>query len=149
MSQIAVVKPIARVPSVAPGFGVTEMLRRVPQVVKSDSIGFGDTAIINVFELPGNVAVTGAWLRVTEDFDGSGTSAAPAATFRVPVATGLQIIMSAPALSLVTTIGAQSTGPICVTPASGGFAALYYDPGTTTAGSMEVYMSYVDLADRL
>lgn len=149
MAQVAVVKPIARVPSVAPGFGVTEMLRRVPQVVKSDSIGFGDTAAINVFELPGNVAVTGAWLRVTADFDGSGTSAAPSATFSVPVATGPQIILNAAALSLVTTIGAISTGPLCVTPASGGYAIVDYTPGTTTAGSMEVYMSYVDMADRL
>lgn len=149
MAQVAVVRPVKTVPPYALGEGVSEVLRRVPQVVKSDLIGFGDTTAINVFELPGNIAVTGAWLRVVADFDGSGTSASPTATFSVPVATGPQIILSAVANSLVTTEGAQSTGPIAVTPASGGFAIVNYTPGTTTAGQFEVYMSYVSMADRL
>lgn len=149
MSQVAVVRPIHRVPVTVPGHEMAETIRRVPQVVKSDAIGFGDTAAINVFEFPGNVAVTGAWLVVTTDFDGSGTSAAPSATFSVPVATGAQIILNAAALDLVTTVGAQSTGPLCVTPASGGFGIVDYTPGTTTAGQMYVYVQYVDFADRL
>lgn len=149
MAQVAVVKPIKRVPVSVPGEGMAEIVRRSPLVVKSDAVGFGDTAAVNLFELPGNIAVLGAWLTVTADFDGSGTSAAPSATFSVPVATGPQIILSAAALSLVTTIGAQSTGPLCVTPASGGYGILDYTAGTTTAGSLNVYMSYVDLADRL
>jgi len=149
MAQVAAVRPIKRVPLTPPGAGMGEFVGRVQQVVKSDVIGFGDTAAINVFELPGNIAVTGAWLRALIDFDGSDTSAAASATFSVPVATGPQIILSAPALSLVTTIGAISSGPICVTPASGGFGIVDYTAGTTTAGQFEVYMSYIDLADRL
>lgn len=149
MAQVAVTKPVKRTPAFVPGQGMTEVVHRTPQIVKSDAIGFGDTAAINVFELPGNIAVLEAWLRVTTDFDGSGTSAAPSATLSVPVATGPQIILNAPALSLVTTIGAISTGPLCVIPASGGYGIVNYTPGTTTAGQFEVYMSYVDLADQL
>jgi hypothetical protein len=149
MAQVAVVKPIKRVPVSVPGEGMAEITRRSPLIVKSDAIGFGDTAAINVFELPGNIAVINAWLRVTTDFDGSGTSAAPSATFSVPVATGAQVILNAAALSLVTTIGANASGPIAIVPASGGFGIVNYTPGTTTAGQMEVYMEYVDLADML
>lgn len=149
MAQVAVVKSVKRVPVTVPGEGMAEVVRRTPQVVKSDAIGFGDTAAINVFELPGNILVTNAWLHVTTDFDGSGTSAAPSATFSVPVATGAQIILNAAALSLVTTVGANASGPVCVVPASGGYGIVDYTAGTTTAGQFEVYMEYVDLADRL
>lgn len=149
MAQVAVVKPVKLVPVTVPGEGMAEVARRTPQIVKSDVVGFGDTAAVNLFEIPGNVLVTNAWLRVVTDFDGSGTSAAPSATFSVPVATGPQIILNAAALSLVTTVGANASGPVCVTPASGGFGILDYTPGTTTAGSLEVYMEYVSLADRL
>jgi hypothetical protein len=149
MAQVAVIKPVNRTPAFVNGQGMTEVVHRTPQIVKSDVISFGDTAAISVFELPGNILVTDAWLRVIADFDGSGTSAAPSATFSVPVATGAQIILDAAALSLVTTLGAVATGPVAVVPASGGFGIVNYTPGTTTAGSFEVYMSYVDLADRL
>lgn len=149
MAQVAVIKPVNRTPAFVNGQGMTEVVHRTPQIVKSDVISFGDTAAISVFELPGNIAVTDAWLRVIADFDGSGTSASPTANFTVPVATGAQIVLDAVANSLVTSIGAQSTGPIAIIPASGGFGIVNYTPGTTTAGSFEVYMSYVDLADRL
>lgn len=149
MAQVAVVKPIKYVPVTVPGEGMSEVARRTPQVVKSDLIGFGDTATINVFELPGNILVTNAWLRVTADFDGSGTSAAPSASFSVPVATGAQTILNAPALSLVTTVGANASGPVAVVPASGGYGIVTYTPGTTLAGQFEVYMEYVSFADRL
>ena len=149
MAQVAVVRPVNRTPAFVNGQGMTEVVHRAPQLIKSDVIGFGDTTSINVFELPGNIAVVGAWLRVTADFDGSGTSASPTATFSVPVATGAQTILDAVANSLVTSVGAQSTGPIAIVPASGGYGIVAYTPGTTTAGQFEVYMSYVDLADRL
>jgi hypothetical protein len=149
MAQVAVVKPVKTVPVTVPGEGMAEVTRRSPQVVRSDAIGFADTGTVNVFEIPGNVLITNAWIHVTTDFDGSGSSAAPSATFAVPVATGAQIILSAAALSLVTTLGANASGPVCVTPASGGIATVAYTAGTTTAGQFEVYMEYVSLADRL
>ncbi len=149
MAQVAAIKHLKRVPLTVPGEGMAEITRRSPLVVKSDAVGFGDTGTVNLFELPGNIVVTNAWLHVTTDFDGSGTSAAPSATFSVPVATGAQVILSAAALSLVTTVGANASGPICVVPASGGFGILTYTAGTTTAGSLEVYMEYVDVADML
>lgn len=149
MAQVAVLKSTKTVPVNVPGEGMAEFVRRAPQVFKSDSIGFADTGTINIFEIPGNVLVVGAALRVTTDFDGSGTSAAPSATFSVPVATGALVILDAPALSLVTSAGVQSTGPWAVTPASGGLGIVTYTAGTTTAGVMEVYLEYVSLADRL
>ena len=149
MAQDAAVRPVKRVPPFVPGEGMAEVVRRAPQVVKSAPILFSDTATINVFELPGNILVTNAWLHVTTDFDGSGTSAAPSATFSVPVATGAQIILNAPALSLVTTTAANASGPVCVIPATGGFGIVSYTANTTTAGQFEIYMEYVDMADRL
>lgn len=149
MAQDVAVKQIKTPPLFAPGEGVSEFIRRAPQIVKSGNILFSDTAAINVFELPGNIAVLNAWIHVTTDFDGSGTSAAPSATFSVPVATGAQIIVNVPALSLVTIAGGQATGPLAIVPASGGFGIVDYTPGTTTAGQMEVFMEYVNLADRL
>jgi hypothetical protein len=149
MAQVAVTTPVKRVPVSVPGEGMAAFIRRIPQVVKSGLVSFGDTAAINLFELPGNIAVTGAWIVVAADFDGSGTSASPTATFSVPVATGAQIILDAVANTLVTSVGAQSTGPLAVTPASGGMGILNYTPGTTTAGSMYVYLQYVDMADML
>jgi hypothetical protein len=149
MAQVVATKIIQPSPAIAPGFGQTETLRRAPQIVRSNLVEFGDTASISLFEIPGNIAITNAWLEVAADFDGSGTSAAPSATLAVPVATGAQIILSAAALTLVTTIGAVATGPIAIVPASGGVGTLAYTPGTTTAGSMYVYLEYVTHADML
>ncbi len=149
MAQNAAVIPVKRTPAFVPGQGMTEVVHRAPQVVKSAAILFSDTNAINVFELPGNILVTNAWLHVTTDFDGSGTSAAPSATFSVPVATGAQVILDAPALSLTTVAAVSGSGPVCVIPDSGGFGIVSYTAGTTTAGQFEIYMQYVDLADRL
>jgi len=145
MAQDCAVKVVPVIPAIALGAGMTEVVRRLPLVVKSNAIAFNDTGTINVFEIPGNILITDAWITTTADFDPSAKAA-----FSIPASTGAQIIIAAVSGSLATTEIARSTGPNVVTPASGGFGTVTYTAGTTsTAGSFNVYMTYICQADAL
>jgi len=145
MAQDVAVKLVPITPLVGLGAGMTEMNRRQPQVIKSNTVLYTDTTTINVFEIPGNVLITDAWICTTIDFDPSAKAA-----FTIPAATGGQIIIAALSGSLVTTEVAKATGPFVVIPASGGMGVVTYTAGTTSAaGAFNVYMEYIPNADLL
>jgi len=148
MAQVAVIKIAPSVPVIAPGFGMTEIIKRMPLVVKSDAVGFGDTAAINLIELPGNSLILDARVNVTTAFDASGTSAAATATLTVPNDTGAFVLFDSN-LTQLQTVGLYSATALTRVSASGGFAILNLTPGTAVAGSLEVYLSYIPNADRL
>jgi len=144
----ATVKNIKRVPAVVPGAGMTEVTRRGEHWIKSDAVAYGDTSPVLLMEVPGNVLITDAYVRVKTAFDASGTSAAATAVLTVPNDTGAETIFDSNLLALQATGFHRATGG-ALTPDSGGYIQLTYTAGTTTAGALEVYVAYVDLADRL
>jgi hypothetical protein len=127
---------------------VAEVLRRGTLTAKSEVIAFGDTQPVNVFELPGNIVVTGSWVNVLADFDASGTSALANVAVTVPGSTGAVTILSTSA-QLTTNTAFNGNGQHVSVPASGGYAIVTLTPNSTTAGSFEVFMQYVDKADLL
>lgn len=139
------IKPSARYSS---DMGVTELIRRVPVVRKSASVTYTDTTAVNLFELPENVLVLKADVRVTTAFDASGTSAAATATITMPNDTGTETLFDS-AETLLQSTGFKPSTAIGITPSSGGLVILNYTPGTTTAGALEVYLTYVEYSDEL
>lgn len=148
MAQVAVTKIAPSVPNLARGFGMTELIKRQPLVVKSDAVTFADTAAINLIELPGNALIINAQVRVTTAFDASGTSAAATATLTVPNDTGTETLFDA-ANTLLQATGFKPATTLALTPASGGYAILNLTPGTAGAGALEVYLMYIPNADQL
>lgn len=148
MAQVAVTKIAPTVPNIAPGFGMTELIKRLPLAVKSDAVTFADTAAINLIELPGSALIVDAQVRVTTAFDASGTSAAATATLTVPNDTGTETLFDA-ANTLLQTTGFKPATTLALTPASGGYAILNLTPGTAAAGALEVYLLYIPNADQL
>jgi len=143
MAQDAVVKLTPTVPAHVPGFGMAELLKHVNLTVRSAEVLFSDTTVVNLIELPPNALITNAVINVTSAFDGTGTSAAATATLSVPNDSGALVIWDAGALGLGATGIASATVLAALVANSGGFAILNYTPGTTTAGALEVYLSYV------
>lgn len=148
MAQVAVTKKIKHSPRIAPGAGISQIVRRIELNAKSDTVGFADTTAVELFELPENVLVIAADVRVTTAFDGTGTSAAATATITIPNDTGTEVLWDAGALGLNST-GFKPSTAMGITPSSGGMLILNYTPNTTTAGQLEVYLRYVDYADEL
>ena len=148
MAQVAVTKVAPTVPSFAQGFGMTEFIKRLPITVKSDAVTFADTAAINLIELPGDVLIVDAQVRVTTAFDASGTSAAATATLTVPNDTGTEVLFDAN-LTLLQSTGFKPATTRALVPSSGGYAILNLTPGTAVAGQLEVYLSYVPKASEL
>jgi hypothetical protein len=64
MAQDAVTLKIKNGPRNSREAQNTDIIRRVP-VYRKNSVGFGDTTVINLFELPGNVLVREVLVRVT------------------------------------------------------------------------------------
>ncbi len=148
MAQVAVVKIAPTVPNIAPGFGMSELIKRIPLTVKSNSVTFADTTAVNIIELPGNVLITGAQVRVTTAFDASGTSAAATATLTVPNDTGTEVLFDA-ANTILQSTGFKPATTLALVPSSGGYAIVNLTPGTAVAGALEVYLSYIPNADQL
>jgi len=137
-------KNINRVPLTVPGAGMAEVVRRTVQWRKSASLAYTDpTGATNLFEIPGNVLVTNALIRVTTAFDASGASAAATLIITVPNDTGTETIFDASATGLQTTGYFPATN-YALTPASGGYViATYTAGGTNVHGALEVYLEYV------
>lgn len=126
---------------------VADEIKRVALHAKG-SMGFGDTTAVNLFELPGNVLVKEANVRVTTAFDPSGTSAAATLTITMPNDTGTETLFNA-TNTLLQSTGFKPSTTMGVTPSSGGYIILNYTAGTTTAGQLEVYLSYVEFDNEL
>lgn len=145
MSQTAPVVKIHNRPKLAPF--VAEQIKRVALHAKN-TVAYDDTGTVNLFELPGNVWVKEANVRVTTAFDASGSSAAATATLTMPNDTGTETLFDA-ANTLLQASGFHPSTTMGVTPASGGYLILNYTAGTTTAGQLEVYVSYVEFDSEL
>jgi hypothetical protein len=126
---------------------VADEIRRVALHAKNN-IAYTDTGTVNLFELPGNVLVKEANVRVTTAFDASGTSAAATLTITMPNDTGTETLFDA-ANTLLQSTGFKPSTTMAVTPSSGGYLTLNYTANTTTAGALEVYLSYVEFANAL
>ena len=146
MAQDAAVKKVLNRTRYAKGTGVSEVIRRVPVWKKSNPVLFSDTTVVNLFELPGNVFVNDMFVRVTAAFDASGTSELSGANITMPNDTGTETLWSS--TTLVST-GFYPSTTVAVTPASGGLLMLNYTANSTTAGQLEVYVSYVEYDDEL
>lgn len=148
MAQVAVTKVLKNLAKQFNPARVAELGVRVPVSFKSDVVTFGDTAAVNLFELPGNVWVKSADVRVTTAFDASGTSAAATATITIPNDTGTEVLFDSN-LTLLQTTGFKPSTAMGVTPASGGMLILNLTPGTAGAGQLEVYLTYVQYDNEL
>lgn len=153
MAQDALVKTLPTVPLHVPGQGMAELIKHLQLTVRSNSVAYTDTTAVNLFELQGGIIVTDARIEITAAFDASGTSAAATADLTVPGSTGAVTLWDAANVALQTLTSDQmlpSTHPGWVkVPDSGGFAILNYTPGTTTVGSLEVYLSYIPDVSKL
>src|SRR5687768_14580457 len=150
MAQVAVTKVLKNQAKAFNPASIAKKGLRTAIVVKSDAVGFADTTVVNLFELPGNVLVLSADVRVTTAFDGTGTSDSPTATITIPNDTGTEVLWDAGAgASLLTATGFKPSTAIGLVPSTGGMLILNYTPNTTTAGQLEVYLRYVDYADEL
>jgi len=148
MAQVAVTKVLKNLPKQFNAADVAKLDKRRAVTFKSDVITFADTTAINLFELPGNVLVQEVDVRVTTAFDGTGTSASATATITIPNDTGTEVLWDAGASQLTAT-GFKPSTAMGVTPASGGMLIMNYTPNTTTAGQMEVYVTYVQYESEL
>jgi hypothetical protein len=146
-------KFLPTVPPFVPGQGMAELVKHLQLTVKSDRVAFGGSTAITLFEVPGNILITGVKVNVTTAYDASGTSAAASATIEVPGSTGAIVAWDASLTKLqsLTTAGLSPdtlAGPVLV-PSSGGVITFKQEPGTTTAGVAEVYVEYVPNATLL
>lgn len=147
------VKQLPIVPPHVPAAGVAELLKHIPSAVRSDPVNYnGDTAV-NLFEVPGNILIRALQVNIITAFDASGTSAAATGTITVPCDTGTFTVFDA-ANTLLQTVTTDQYKPSTnagwiKTPDSGGFVIFSLEPGTTTAGQLEVYMEYQPNADIL
>jgi hypothetical protein len=135
------IKPLGKAIYDSPG--QTEVNRRIGQFWRSDLVEYDDTTTVNVFSIPGNVMVVGGFVQVVSAFDASGSSAAATATLTVPNDTGTETIFNAANTALQSS-GLHPCTAFAITPDSGGDVALSYTAGTTTAGSLYVYLEVID-----
>lgn len=145
MAQEATTVKIKPRPKHAPY--VADEIRRVALHAKG-RMTYSDTTAVNLFELPGNVLVKEANVRVTTAFDGTGTSAAATLTITMPNDTGTETLFDA-AGTLLQSTGFKPSTTMGVTPSSGGYIILNYTANTTIAGALEVYLSYVEFDNEL
>jgi hypothetical protein len=147
------VKQVTAVPEVVPGPArMQEFVHRAIELYKSDAIvpATSATGATNIIELPGNCVIVDAWVHVTTAFDASGTSAAATATLIMPNDTGTEVVWDADLVDLQSSGKKPATGNMGIeVPSSGGFVAVTFEPGTTTAGQFEVYVELAHFADRL
>jgi hypothetical protein len=146
-------KFLPTVPPFVPGQGMAELVKHLQLTVKSDRVTFAGSTNITLFEVPGNILITGVKVNVTTAFDGTGASAAATATIEVPGSTGAIVVWDAAGTKLqALTTEAMSpdtmAGAVLV-PSSGGVITFKQEPGTTTAGVAEVYVEYVPNATLL
>jgi hypothetical protein len=134
------------VPPHVQGQGMSELIRHLPITVKADRITFADTSPASLFEVPGNIVITGIDVEIVTAYEASGTSESGIATIEVPGSTGAVVAWnSGTTLLLTATTDAMlsdSIGWVRV-PASGGVVTFTQTPGTTTAGAVNVYLSYL------
>lgn len=126
---------------------VADEIRRVA-LWRKNTVAYTDTGTINLFELPGNVLVKEALVRVTTAFDGTGASAAATMTLTMPNDTGTETLFDAGGTLLQST-GFKPSTAMAVTPSSGGYVIMNYTANTTTAGQLEVYISYIEFDSSL
>lgn len=143
------IKYIPVVPPHVPGQGMAKLLKHMEFTVKSDKVNFNSDTNVTLFEVPGNIIITGLNVSVLTAFEASGASAAATATIEVPGSTGAVVAWDAGAtstkLETATTAGMSpdTIGAPIKVPSSGGVVAFKQAPGTTTTGQAEVYMSYI------
>lgn len=120
--------------------------RREGRWYKSDAVAFGGDTSNVLFRLPANSIVVGAFIAVETAFDASGTSAAATATVTVTNSTGSETIYDAANTGLQSS-GLHPATAFCVISdtAAAPVVTLLLDPGTTTAGSVRVYIEVVQL----
>ncbi len=147
MAQDAITIPTVFPPAVAPGKGMTSVVRHISLLVKSNPVLFSDTTSVNLIEFQGNELIQDIQVNVTSAFDASGSSAAATATITVPGATGALTVWDAgnTRLQIVNSdYLSPSTNPGWIQiPASGGFLKFLLTPGTALAGQAEVYLRYL------
>lgn len=135
------VKPLRGM--VAEGKFQTELNRRGSHWFKSDAIPYnGDTSNI-LFRLPPNTLVVSAFVSVETAFDASGTSAAATGTLIIND-TGTKTIFDSNLVAIQVAGLHPSTDSYLVGDA-GGNVEFQLDPGTTTKGSLRVYVEVVQL----
>lgn len=148
-------KSVERTPRQVPGYGMSELVRRVTQWHKSNPVLFSDTgSALNLFELPGNAIVTRLLVHITTAFDPSGSAAAPTGTITIPNDTGTEIMWDAANTKLQSSGFSPSTVDACILPDSGGMVIFNFtlsSAGTSTcaAGECEVYLEYLEPEDEL
>lgn len=137
-------KTYIKVPKISMGKGVQEVLSRTPVWVKSDNFDFNDgTGSSNFIQLPGNALITEMRVLTRTAFDPSGVLA-----FTVPNDTGTEAILSFSGMPSAT--GWTCATLMALTPASGGMLiGAFTAPTTNAAGSLVVYLSYIERADQL
>lgn len=140
-------------PAVAPGFGMAELIQHLTAVVRSDQVNFNSATLVSIFELPGDILIQELQVNIVTAYDASGTSVAASATIEIPCDTGALVVWDAgnTRLQALTTSGmspSTAAGWVHV-PASGGTVDVKQEPGTTTAGALEVYLRYLPNVSKL
>lgn len=147
---------ITNTPRSVPGYGMSELVRRVAQWSKSGAVAYTEASgAINLFELPGNSIVLRVGINVTTAFDASGSAAAATGTITIPNDTGTIVAWDA----LITKLQSTGWSPDTLDggtllPSSGGMVIFNYTTSTSgtstnTKGSFECYIEYLQLADQL
>jgi hypothetical protein len=140
------VKFIPTVPPHVPGQGMSELIRHIPAVAKADRITFADTSPATLFEVPGNIVITGVEVEIVTAYEASGTSESGIATIEVPGSTGAVVAWNSGTTLLLTATTDQMLADSIEwvrVPASGGIVTFTQTPGTTTTGAVNVYLSYL------
>jgi hypothetical protein len=126
---------------------MAELIKHLNLTVKSDKVNFNSDTNVSVFEVPGDILIRNISVNVVTAYEASGSSAAATATIEVPGDTGAIVVFDAGSTLLQTAttdvmLPSTNAGPIHVA-SSGGVIAVKQAPGTTTAGQLEVYLTYV------
>lgn len=143
-------KLIKNLPVAVPGQGMAEFVRRSAQWIHSDAVSYSGDTTVDLFEIPGNSLIVETYVQITTAFDASGSAAAAAVTITVPNDTGTETIFNGDSdNTLLQSTGFKAATGFALMPSSGGLVQANLEPGTTTGGAFEVYMAYVQLADKL
>lgn len=140
------VKLLPVVPPHVPGQGLSELIRHIPATVKADQVTFADTSPATLFEVPGNIIITGIEVEIVTVYEASGTSESGVATIEVPGSTGAVVAWNSGTTLLLTATTDQMLADSIEwvrVPASGGIVTFTQTPGTTTTGAVNVYLSYL------
>jgi hypothetical protein len=139
-------------PPHVPGQGLAELLRHIPAVVKADQVTFASTSPAIMFEVPGNIIITGIEVEIATVYEASGASESGIATIEVPGSTGAVVAWNSGTTLLLTATTDQMLADSIEwvrVPASGGIVTFTQTPGTTTTGAVNVYLSYLPDDNRL